>query len=209
MYADFECNLKSVESYEGSYSKKYQDHVPCSFPCKIVCVDDKFTKPIVVFRGKNAAYGFVKPFNKYLIIREEEEKFQSSNTYWICGRLIDSGDENVRDHFHVTGKFRGAAHWSCNMNLHLTKNVPVIFHNLRDYDSHLIFCDLNKFNVKIDVIPNRLENTWHFFIKKHLVFIYPYEYMDNFKGFNEEQFPDEKCLYSSLKDEADDDNGKN
>ena len=95
------------------------------------------------------------------------------------------------------------------MNLQLTKNVPVIFHNLRDYDSHLIFSDLNKFNVKIDVIPNRLENTWHFFIKKHLVFIYPYEYMDNFKGFNEEQFPDEKCLYSSLKDEADDDNGKN
>ena len=42
-----------------------------------------------------------------------------------------------------------------------------------------------------------------------MVFIYPYEYMDNFKGFNEEQFPDEKCLYSSLKDEADDDNGKN
>ena len=30
IYADFECNLKSVESYQGSYSKKYQDHVPCS-----------------------------------------------------------------------------------------------------------------------------------------------------------------------------------
>ena len=29
--ADFEYNLESVESYEGSYSKKYQDHIPCSF----------------------------------------------------------------------------------------------------------------------------------------------------------------------------------
>ena len=40
IYADFECNLKSVESYEGFYSKKYQDHIPCSFAYKLVCVDD-------------------------------------------------------------------------------------------------------------------------------------------------------------------------
>ena len=59
IYADFECNLKIVESYEGSYSKKYQDHIPCSFAYKLVCVDDKFTKPIVVFRGENAAYEFI------------------------------------------------------------------------------------------------------------------------------------------------------
>ena len=50
IYADFECNLKTVESYEGSYSKKYQYHVPCSFAYKLVCVDDEFTKPIVAFK---------------------------------------------------------------------------------------------------------------------------------------------------------------
>ena len=73
--------------------KKYQDHVPCSFACKNVCVDDKFTKPIVDFRGQNAAYEFVKPFNKNLIISEEEEgQFQSRNTCWICEKLIDNGD---------------------------------------------------------------------------------------------------------------------
>ena len=55
-YPDFECNLESTESYGGSYSKKYQDHVPCSFAYKLVCVNDKFGKPIVVFRGENAAY---------------------------------------------------------------------------------------------------------------------------------------------------------
>ena len=43
------------ERYEGSYTKKYQDHIPCSFAYKLVCVDDKFTNPIVVFRGGNAA----------------------------------------------------------------------------------------------------------------------------------------------------------
>ena len=64
MYADFECNLKSVEGYESSYSKKYQDHIPGSFAYKLVCVDDKFTKPIVVFRGENAAYEFIKAILK-------------------------------------------------------------------------------------------------------------------------------------------------
>ena len=72
-----------------------------------------------------------KHFNKNLInSEEEEEQFQSSNTCWICKKLIDDDDEKVRDHFHITGKF-GTTHWSCNMNLWLTKNVPVIFHNLR------------------------------------------------------------------------------
>ena len=36
VYADFECNLKSAESYGGSYSKNYQDHIPCSFAYKLV-----------------------------------------------------------------------------------------------------------------------------------------------------------------------------
>ena len=59
-YADFGYNLKSVESYEGSYSKKYQDHVPCSFAYKLPCVDNKFTKPLVVLIGENAAFKFIK-----------------------------------------------------------------------------------------------------------------------------------------------------
>ena len=86
IYTDFKCNLKNVESYEGFYSKKYQDHVPCSFAYKLVCVDDKFTKPIVVFRAKNAAYKFIEKilkefeyckkvmknhFNKSLIMSEK------------------------------------------------------------------------------------------------------------------------------------------
>ena len=81
----------------------------------------------------------------------------------ICEKLIDRDDEKVRDHCHVTGKFRGAAHWSYNINLQLTKKVPVIFHNLRGYESHLIFRVLHKFDVKIDVIPDRLEKYMAFF----------------------------------------------
>ena len=118
-----------------------------------------------------------KHFNKNLIITEEEKQFQSSNMYWICEKLIE--DKKVRDHYHITGKFRGAAHWSCNINLQLTKNVPVIFHNLRGYDSHLIFNELDKFDVKIKVIPNGLEKYMAFFLNKNLVFIDSMQFMNS------------------------------
>ena len=82
-------------------------------------------------------------FNKNLIMTEEEEDlFQKSNNCWICKKLIDNHEDKARDHFHLTGKFRGAAHKSCNLNFKLTKKVLVIFHNLISYDSHLIFNDL-------------------------------------------------------------------
>ena len=169
IFADFECNLSGAESYEGSFTKKYQDHVPCTFAYKVVCIDDKFTNSIVVYRGENAAYKYIKAilneytycrkvmnkyFNKSLIMSEEEYLFLQSNGCWICKNLIDNDVEKVRDHCHVTGKFRGAAHWNCNINLQLTKKVPIIFHNLRGYDIRLIFNELDRFHVKFSVIPN-------------------------------------------------------
>ena len=77
----------------------------------------------------------------------------------------------MRDHFHITGKVRGAAHWSCNINLQLTKNVTVVFHNLRGYDSHLIFYGIKKFDLKIDLILNGLEKYIAFILYKNLIFI--------------------------------------
>ena len=132
IYTDFECNLRDVEIYEGSYTKKYHEHVPCSFAYKVVCIDDRFTKSSAVYRGEHAVYKFMKSileehkycrkimkkhFNKYLIMTEEEENlFQESNNCWICKKLIENDDEKVRDHCHITGKFRGATHCDCNKN---------------------------------------------------------------------------------------------
>ena len=121
-----------------------------------------------------------KHFNKNLIMTEEEEHlFQESNNYWICTKLIDNDDEKVRDDCHATGKFRGAAHWNCNINFQLTKKIPVTFHNLKGYDSHLIFSELNKFNLKINVIPNGLEKYMEFFLGKNLVFTDSMQFMNS------------------------------
>ena len=92
-------------------------------------------------------------------------------------KLTDNDDEKVRDHCHITGKFRGAAHWDCNINFQWTKKVSVLFHNLRGYDSHLIFNELDEFDVKISVIPNGLEKCMAFFLNKNLVFIDSTQFM--------------------------------
>ena len=100
IYADFECLLKNVDLGINdwfSYTAKYQDHVPCSFAYKFVCVKDKFSKDVVLYRGKNAVYKFIqsifreysycmsvvkKHFNKNLVMSaEQNEEFERSN---IC-----------------------------------------------------------------------------------------------------------------------------
>ena len=169
---------RELKFMKDSTQKKIHNHVFCSFTYKVVCINDRFSKSVVGFRGENAGYEFItailkeyehckkvmkKHFDKNLIITEEEDQYQPSNTCWICKNLVDYDNEKIRDHCHVTGKFRGAAHWSCNINLQLTKKVPVISCNLRSYDNYLIFRKLSKFDVKIDVITIELEKYMAFF----------------------------------------------
>ena len=50
-------------------------------------------------------------FNKNLVMAaEENESFEMTNICWICSGLIDCDDNEVKDHCHITGKYRGAAH---------------------------------------------------------------------------------------------------
>ena len=95
---------------------------------------------------------------------EKEETFQLTNSCWICDKLFYVGDDKVRDHCHITEKYRSAGHWSCNINLKLAKKISIIFHNLRGYDSHLIMKKLSKFDVKVTVIPKGLEKYMAFAI---------------------------------------------
>jgi len=91
-----------------------------------------------------------KHFNKQLIMSAENERdFQNSSSCYISGRKYKDGDRDdpVRDHCHITGKYRGSAHNSCNLKLRLEPEsikIPVIFHNLKGYDSHFIMQKIGK-----------------------------------------------------------------
>ena len=95
----------------------------------------------------------------------------NQNTCWLCEKEFKLKDmkENpiVKDHFHLTGRFRGLAHNNCNLNTRKahTSFVPIIFHNFSCYDCHLIFEKLiniaSEKNIKInenDIIAKSSEN---------------------------------------------------
>jgi hypothetical protein len=83
----------------------------------------------------------------------------------------------VRDHDHITGKFRGAAHSCCNINYSNNRYVPVVFHNLRGYDSHLIIKEAWRMQKdEISVIPNSTEKFMSFKVGK-LRFIDSFQFM--------------------------------
>ena len=59
IFADFKCNLKAVRTSNRSditsYNEKNQAHIPCSFAYKVVCVIERFSKPVVLYRGKKCS----------------------------------------------------------------------------------------------------------------------------------------------------------
>ena len=76
----------------------------------------------------------------------------------FCDNDYIENDVKVRDHYYITGKYRVSAHRDCNINLKLNHKIPIVFHNLKYYDAHLIIQKLGKFNLNINVIPNGLKN---------------------------------------------------
>ena len=106
--------------------------------------------------------------------RKDNEDFENSAKCWICGNVYFNIDINVRDHCHITGKYR-----DCNINIKLNHKVPVVFHNLKNYDSHLIMQELRKFNLKINVIPNVLERYMSFSINNKLSFIGNFQFLNS------------------------------
>ena len=73
------------------------------------------------------------------ITPQKEESFQLAEECWFCENPLD--DTKVRDHDDLTGKYRGAAHKICNINVKQKSSnfIPMFFHNFSGYDRHLIF----------------------------------------------------------------------
>ena len=97
-----------------------------------------------------------------VMTEEQEAEFQAATHCYMCEELFYEKEENwykVRDHNHATGEYRGAAHFSCNLNKRRTTHIPVFFHNLRGYDSHLIMQGIHRYAGKksIRVISNNME----------------------------------------------------
>lgn len=156
-----------------------------------------------------------KEFNKPLIMtKEDEEKFLKANECYICNKKYTDKDIKVRDHCHITGKYRGSAHQECNLQLRLNPEevkIPVIFHNLRGYDSHFIMQEIgaivknhtyknNKGEEKqmnINAIPNNMEKYMAFMLGNHLTFIDSFQFMSSSLEKLVSNLPKESLKYTS------------
>ena len=84
IYADFECNVKRVEGsnrgQNNSYTEKYQDHITCIFAYKVVSVNDKFSKPVVLYGDEVGVYKFIDAiFKEYDYFRGVIKKYFNQN----------------------------------------------------------------------------------------------------------------------------------
>ena len=183
VYADFESFTEKIDTCQPddgrSFTNRYQKHRPSGFSYIIKCFDENVYPSKLVQYTADSPYDnevsqlFVESlesdikdiYNRFKFTKEMEMTKEDEIEYimathcHICeGELGDDKNyRKVRDHCHITGKYRGAAHSICNLKYKIPKFFPVIFHNLSGYDSHLFIKNLGKSEGKIDCIPNNEE----------------------------------------------------
>ena len=187
--------VQKISNEDGiTKQDRYQEHIPCSFAYKILSTDLTYQHELVLYVGEDSAEMFLarlqedveqiideyivnpKPMNT--LTHEEEIAFQNATMCHICDKTADENDRFVKDHCHITGVYRGPAHNSCNLNykINITKyKIPVVIHNLRNYDSHLIIQGIRDQFDKINVIPSNMEKYISFSIDR-LQFIDSYQF---------------------------------
>ena len=235
IYADFEAITEKISGYQPtdskSYTEAYQKHTDCGFGYKVVCCyDDKYSQPLKIYRGEKAVYTFLeymldevkycknvmrKEFNKPLRMKKEDEvKFKKADECHICNKKYTDKDIRVRDHCHITGKYRRSAHQDCNLQLRLNPDelkIPVIFHNLRGYDSHFIMQEIGQIvkdykytnkkgevkEMNINAIPNNMEKYLAFMLGNHLSFIDSFQFMSSSLEKLVSNLPKDSLKYTS------------
>ena len=110
----------------------------------------------------------------------------------------------------MTQKYRGSAHQDCNLKFRLTDKIPVIFHNLRGYDSHFIMQNIGQLakthtyknkkgkecQVNINAIPNNMETYNAFMFGNNLSFIDIFQFMSSSLDKLVINLPDEALKYT-------------
>ena len=91
-----------------------------------------------------------------IMTMQDKIVYVNSTLCHICHEEL--GEDRVRDHCHLSGKFRCAAHQICNLKIKVTQFFPVVFHNVPGYDSHLFIKTLRNSEEDISCIPNNEEN---------------------------------------------------
>jgi len=145
VYADLECILKKTETEDTS---KYQYRV-FSLAYYVYCSYDALLCMYRFRRDKDCVAWFAEELrvlahNVKSILssnvpmeftRDNLEKFNSATHCHVCKKSFAPDDTRVRDHYHLTGRFRGSAHSNCNLNYKDSHCIPVVFHNLSGYDA--------------------------------------------------------------------------
>ena len=185
VYADFESILKplsnidtmqDVEEEEEPSIVPYEEHIACSFSYKIVSsVISDVNKHIIWYRGEDAADEFARVLQReaeelcsdYIetpqemeFTADDEVHFECAQACNACQQILVDDSDRVRDHCHFTGVYRGVAHNACNLNYRISPKswkLPIIIHNLKGYDGHLIVTSLKSEFGNVQVIPQNME----------------------------------------------------
>lgn len=172
IYADMECILTKVEikdNASASNTKKCQHHVPFSIAYNLVCSYDANLSKFKLYTGADCQLWFVRElqrlghelsnvFNKIVpmipLTKDQLREFNLAKVCHICSKPFLPNDKKVKDHCHLSGNYRGPAHNTCNLKYKDKHTIPVIFHNLSNYDAHFIIKTLStEIEGKISLLP--------------------------------------------------------
>ena len=101
------------------------------------------------------------------LTKNELKSYEDAKESYICGKFflkkLIEDHRKVRDHFHYTGKYRGAAHSVCNLKFNAPNEIPVIFHRGSNYDYWFIIKELaNKLDGQFECLCENEEKPNNF-----------------------------------------------
>lgn len=181
IYADFETLIKqtgNVHDESKSSTTKLSELPPCSFCFNVVSDFPELNFGVQLYRGEDAVEVFIDKLlevgnrieriftknTKMIMTSEDEKNFKTATICSICDKHFAKNSVKVRDHCHITGKYRGCAHEDCNLNFNYKNyKVPVYFHNLKGFDGHLVIQGLHNRNFEnIRIIAQNFEKYMSF-----------------------------------------------